>query len=168
MPIEPIERVAKEILNKYNRNPKGWVYLRDKNSILIIGPEESYRLELIPLNPFEHIGVGTKVKITEEAKKISRDTPSFGWRPFSDKAIERILTTAIKNRGLLPKSIVKRILGVKPTPLNKIEGRSIVGPIVYSNFREIIKGQRELDLKLEREAQKLFRKRYPERAIMYG
>ena len=60
--FEPIDQVTNRILDQYNRHPEGWSVLVDsQRNVLVVGPSSGYRLRLVPLNPQEYTGVGTKI-----------------------------------------------------------------------------------------------------------
>jgi hypothetical protein len=172
MITEPIESLLNKILNQYNRRPEGWSVMADrKGNVLVIGPKVGYRLKLVPINPHEYTGVGIRVDELEEVRNFTDGTPSYGFRPLSTQATEELFNTISKRA--VDNNLINELLEKKTVPthiLDKRRPRSILtGPIItHPNLCEISKSQRELETKLNIEADKLFRKRYPRRALYYG
>ncbi|MFQ6076261.1 MAG: hypothetical protein ACE5Z5_09035 [Candidatus Bathyarchaeia archaeon] len=173
MSAQPIELVFKRIMDLYNRNPKGWSVLTDhKGNVLILGPTESYRLKMVPLSPHKYTGVGLRVRGSREARRAVEGIPSWGLRPLSREETEELLST-FHHEGPVQNEIIERILGIRPVSTRELEedkpGAILSGPVLaHSDLSAISKGQRELEKKLAREADKLFRRRYPSRAAIYG
>ncbi|MGC9345414.1 MAG: hypothetical protein ACP5ER_01295 [Candidatus Bathyarchaeales archaeon] len=173
MSIEPVEHIMKIITNRYNKNPKGWDVLADqRGNVLILGPNVGYRLRLIPLNPREYTGVGVQMTEPAELKKNVKGFPSYGLRPVS-KTDTKQLFNAISRFGTVPQTLIKKLFGAEPVPtwhLNTFKpGAVLNGPVTFSpNLNTIVKGQRELERKLEIEAYKLFKQKHPSRASFYG
>ena len=173
MLFEPVERITKRILRQYNRHPEGWSVLVDnKGDVLVIGPSSGYRLKLVPLNPREYTGVGVRLGRSKGLRKIAKDIPPYGFRPLSREET-RDLLSAIRRRGRPTDKRIKELLEMKPVPTWEIDEKRpeavVTGPLVaHPNLSAISKGQKELEAKLAVEADKLFRRKYPLRARIYG
>lgn len=173
MNIEPLERVTKEIMRRYNKKPEAWSVLADtRGNIIVLGPTLGYRLKFIALGPHKYTGVGAKVKNVKKLRDIVEGTPPYGFRPLSKNKID-VLFTALRRKGKLERRMVAELLEPKPIStgrLMKIKPRAILsGPVItHPDLSSISWRQRELERKLALEAEKLFRKRHPLRAEMYG
>jgi len=170
--VEPANLMLNEIMNRYNEQPTGWIVLTDfKGNILILGPNEAYRLKTLPINPQEHIGVGVKIDTPHEIRRRIEGAPPYGFRIISSKQFKK-LTNRFSNTESQSK-LLSKILNNKTLSTWEIEtkGRNAVlsGPVIaHPDLSTISKSQRQLDLKLTIEAGKLFRKKYPNRAAIYG
>lgn len=172
MNVEPIESLMRRIIHQYNEEPEGWSVLTDhKGSVLVLGSRMGYRLKLIPLNPHEFTGVGVRIGSTKEMRKVLDGVPSYGFRPLSGLETRKLLST-IHQRGAVQNRLIQRLLGIKPVPTWELEKKMaktvLGGPIItHPNLSAISESQRELEMKLAVEADRLFRKKYPGRAAIY-
>ena len=168
----PIELLIPKIMNQYNKQPVGWTVLTDpKGNVLVLGPNKGYMLKTLRLNPQEYTGVGTEIEDTEDLRRVVELGPSYGFRPFSKKEAEAL----IRNLSQRDKQnrLISQLLRKKPVPTWELEKKKpsavVSGPIIaHPNLSAISKSQRELELKLKFEVDKLFRKKYPNRAAIYG
>lgn len=173
MNIRPLEKVVEEIMNQYDRKPKGWNALADRRgNIIIFGPKLNYRLKLVSLGPKKYTGVGTRVKSLERLRGMVEGTPHYGFRPLSKDKIE-ILFSTLRRKGKLERTLTDELLGLTPMStgeIKKLRPHAVLsGPMItYPDLSAISSRQRKLERKLSLEAEKLFRKRYPFRAEMYG
>ena len=173
MLFEPVEQITKRILRQYNRHPEGWSVLVDnKGNVLVIGPSSGYRLKLVPLNPREYTGVGVKFGRSKGLQKMVKNLPPYGFRPLSREETRDLLST-IHRKGRPTDKRIKELLEMKPVPTWEIDKKRpeavVTGPLVaHPNLSAISKRQRELEVKLAVEADKLFRRKYPLRARTYG
>jgi hypothetical protein len=169
---EPLDSLLKEILNRYNENPKGWrVFADAKGNMLVLGPGTGYRLKLLSVNPAEFTGVGVDISM-DEAQGMSLGVPSYGYRPLSLGDVARLFSSLHQNAPVM-RGLIDGLLGIKPVPTWDLKGESsrgvLTGPIIaHPDLASISRGQRELDVKLTLEANRLFRARYPFRAGIYG
>jgi len=170
--VEPIESLMRRIIDQYNKKPEGWSVLTDhKGNVLVLGSRMGYRLKLIPLNPQEYTGVGVRIGGVKELRRVVEGVPSYGFRPLSGLETKKLLST-IHQRGAVPNRLIKKLLGIEPVPtweLQKKETKTVLGgPVItHPNLSTISKSQRELEVKLAAEADRLFRKKYPGRAAIY-
>jgi len=169
---EPLDSLLKEILNRYNENPRGWrVFADAKDNMLVLGPGTGYRLKLLSLNPAEVTGVGVDIS-TDEAQGMPLSVPSYGYRPLSHGIVAQLFSSLHQN-GPVAQGLIDGLLGIKPVPTWDLEGESLrgvlTGPIIaHPDLASISQGQKELDAKLTSEVNRLFRARYPFRAGIYG
>lgn len=174
MRFEAIETLTKKILDEYNRNPVGWKVLADlKGNVIILGPKGCYQLRLVPINPMEYMGVGTKMPNSEGLSSITEASPPYGFRPLSIKATKKLLTATRQYNSILTGKLIRKFLGIRPVSIETImqekPGSILSGPVItLSSLNLISEKQRKLEFKLAKEADKLFRKRYPYRASIYG
>jgi hypothetical protein len=172
MNVEPIESLMRRIMDQYNEKPEGWSVLTDhKGNVLVLGSGTAYRLKLIPLNPQEYTGVGVRIGGVKEMREAVEGVPSYGFRPLSGMDTKNLLS-AIHRRSAVQNRVIKKLLGINPVPtweLHKKETKTVLGgPVIaHPNLSAISKSQRELEVKLAVEADKLFRTKYPGRAAIY-
>ena len=168
---QPIDSLTKQILNRYNKQPVGWSILRDfKGNVLIIGPRDGYMLKIVTINPQEYTGVGTKIENPNDIRSLIKGAPLYGYRPLPKTQAKELLNSF--NHTEKQNSLILKILKRKPVPAWELERKKpsliLSGPILaHPDLSTISKSQKELDLKLTNEAQKLFKKKYPNRAEMY-
>jgi len=169
--IEPIESLMNKIMNRYDGQPIGWNVLTDyKGNMLILGPKEGYRLKMVSINPTKNTGVGTRIDNSHEIQSLVKEAPSWGFRPLSTTQTKELLNSY--SQGEKFNGFISKILKTKPisTPELKKKKPKVVlsGPFIgYPDLSTISKRQRELELKLKIEAEKLFRNEYPYRATIY-
>jgi len=173
MSVEPLERLMDKIVAQYNRNPSGWsVFADKKGNVLVLSPRSAYRLRIIPLNPQECTGVGVQVTAPANLRAGLSGFPPYGFRPLSKADIKQ-LHEAVNRFGAIPNALMMRLLGIKTVPTNRLDElrpRGVLsGPVaVIPSVSNVVEGQEELERKLEMEAYKLFKHRYPSRAMLYG
>lgn len=173
MRAQPIELIIERIMDQYNEKPEGWKVLIDrKGNVVVIGPRIGYRLKLIPLNPREYTGVGIRTSGLKEMRRVTEGLPSYGFRPLSSTETKQLLSTIHKG-GTVQSKLIKKLLGTKPVPTWELPKKGhkaiLTGPVIaHPNLSAVSKSQRELERKLALEADKLFKKKYPLRAAIYG
>lgn len=169
---EPIESLMSKIMDRYNKRPQGWKVLTDhKGNVLILGPKAGYRLRLVPLNPKEYTGVGTKIDKAGKIRNAVEGFPSYGFRPLSNKQTKLLFST-VRQKGTIHNRLVNKLLGRNPVPTWQLQQNRpkavLTGPVISQpTLKNISKSQRKLEEKLTAEAYKLFRKRHPGRAATY-
>ena len=172
MTVYPIESLLSKIMNLYNKQPVGWTVLTDpKGNLLVLGPSKGYMLKTLHLNPQEYTGVGMEIEDTENLRRAVEQGPSYGFRPLSERQSEELVRSFSQRDK--QNRLISQLLRKKPVPTWELEKKKpstvISGPIIaHPNLSAISKSQRELELKLKFEADKLFRKKYPHRASIYG
>ncbi|RLE53230.1 MAG: hypothetical protein DRJ33_01555 [Candidatus Methanomethylicota archaeon] len=171
--MEDAETLLKKLAERYDKNPVGWKALAvfDKGSTLLIimSPEgEVYEVKMVPLDPYRFVGVGTMASDIEELYAYLSKLPNYGFRPLPDNIFKAIL----KSRGYVSAKLAKKILEIPTVSINEIQGSAIAqGPIICfgeKDLASISPKQRELQERLSREVEKLFCKRYRDRAMLYG
>ena len=171
MSTEPVDFLAKKIMDRYNRHPVGWTVLRDlKGNVLVTGPKEGYMLKMITINPQEYTGIGVQIDNPRELRTLVEGAPLFGYRPLARIQAEELLNSF--RNGRHKEGLISEILERKPIPALEIEKKRpsavLTGPIIaHPDLSTISKSQRELEMKLRIGAEKLFREKYPHRAEMY-
>ncbi len=142
-----------------------------KWNMLVLGPKTGYKLRLILLNPKEYTGIGVKINGLEEIRKTLKGIPSYGFRPLTGYRTKRLLDS-IHQEGLIKENIVRELFRIKPVPTQELQGRTesiVSGPIItHPDLSTVSKSQRELEVRLTTEAERLFRMKYPSRAKIYG
>ena len=170
--VHPIELLIPKIMNQYNKQPAGWTVLTDpKGNVLVLGPSKGYMLKTLHLNPQEYTGVRTEIEDAGDLRRIVELGPSYGFRPLSERQSEELVRSFSQRDK--QNRLNSQLLRKKPVPTWELEKKKpstvISGPIIaHPNLSAISKSQRELELKLKSEVDKLFRKKYPNRAAIYG
>jgi hypothetical protein len=170
--IESIETLLNKIMNQYNQQPVGWNVLLDfKGNSIVLGPKEGYMLKTVFINPKERLGVGMKIEDTNEIQSLVKGAPSYGYRPLSrpqaKSLLDSIQVAEEQNR------LISEILMNKPVSTSELRKKRpnvvLSGPVIaHPDLGSISGSQSELELKLKIEAEKLFRKEYPNRAAIYS
>jgi hypothetical protein len=172
MVTEPIESLMPKIVKRYNNHPGGWNVLIDyKGNIMILGPSEGYIFKLIPLNPQKHTGVGMKISNSDEMQRLVGGAPSYGFRPLSTRQTESILDSF--RQGENQHGLISKLLEKNPVSIPELEKKKprvvLSGPLIgHPDLSTISESQRELEAKLKIESLKLFKRKFPYRASIYG
>lgn len=182
MEVRSVEEIMKEVVEGYNRRPKGWQIASDgRGNALVVGPDSGFRLKLMMVNPAESIGVGASIEDVDEVRRgmgigTGAGTGgglSCGFRPLSASTAQEIMES-MKDASAVARGqeMVRRILATDPVPTWKLQEQSmgavIGGPyIAHPDLRMVSKGQSELDARLSAEVDRAFRAKYPMRASIY-
>lgn len=163
--IEPLEKIGKEVMDRYNKHPSGWRFLSDAhNNMLALGPKHGYRLKIMPITPTQTTGAGAKVKLKPKTRDKLQKLPPWGLRPLSKAEVRKLLLASIKDRNATGK-ISNKLLKRDPVPFKKSEEHNLLGPTAsHQDLNSIIKGQAKLERKLKHKTHELFKKQYPNRA----
>ena len=171
MNAEPIDSLIEKIIRRYNKRPLGWATIMDmKGNVLVLGPEEGYMLKFITINPQEHTGIGVEIDSLRDIRELTEGTPGYGFRPLSGLQVEEILRSIRHpEQGNRP---VSEVLEGKPLPTWELERKKplavLSGPVIaHPDLSTISKSQKQLESKLRIEAERLFEKKYPDRAAIY-
>lgn len=173
MNIKPLDQITRRILEQYDKSPEGWSVLSDsKGNVIILGPRSRYRLKLIPLSPNEYTGVGVGMEKSERITRMVEGASPFGFRPVSRQEAKELFG-AMSQAGRVDRRVIQGLLGRRPISIKEImeikPETLLGGPVIaHPDLSSISRRQRELDEKLAREAEKLFRRKYPLRAGIYG
>lgn len=167
------EDARREILKRYNRNPRGWKVFSAKDSrgyydLLVIHGSDVWMIKEHYINPFKSVGYAFKVK---DGKALSNlpISPDFGFRPVPKDKLEEVLKGSPEDSL---KNLVKEIIDTKPVPVNGLtntEGLIVQGPLIHYTrpIGLISQRNRELDLQLRSELERILIKRYPQTIIPY-
>lgn len=163
--IDDLDVLMKEIIERYNRTPKGWRFISDyRGNIIIIGPDISYQFKTMMINPSESIGVGTRISNSETLRKLTAKEFDSGFRSVDESKFHALIS------GKISEELILELLRKSPAPLHELEESKIIlgGPIFsHPDIRMLSKSQQELESKLAIELDKLFRRKYPHRANIY-
>lgn len=168
---EPVDELVPRILESYAEKPRGWrVLSTPKGDMLVLGPDSSFQMKLIPLSPQKMTGVGVEMSSSSSSLKSIRRSPEFGLRPLSETDIEGIIKSLSSHGSALPQ--IQTIIQRNPlTPLELEQSTAqhlLSGPVLTRpDFSSLSPEMIKLQTSLEREAMENFRKRYPMRAGMY-
>ncbi|NHV45265.1 MAG: hypothetical protein HA493_01295 [Candidatus Verstraetearchaeota archaeon] len=152
MEIISLEESINEIIERYNKKPKGWKFISDfKGNIIVIGPDIGYQLKVMMINPYESIGIGTRIyePLNFELKYDS------GFRILDKESFKRVISGNY--------SIIWDILKRDPVPTYELNKGEVIlgGPILTTDIKS------KIEEKLSMELEKLFRKKYPFRVNMF-
>lgn len=163
--IKPLEKIGKEVIDRYNKHPSGWRFLHDAHhNILALGPKRGYRLKILPVTPRESTGVGTRVNLEPDTRKQLRKLPPWGLRPISEEEVRKLLLASMKNEQV-PRKTSKKLMERDPVAFKESDEHNLLGPATaHQNLNSIIKGQEKLERKLKQETYDLFKQQYPQRA----
>jgi hypothetical protein len=65
--------------------------------MLVLGPDSSFQLKLIPLNPRQYTGAGVEIPDTDDKLDSIKTSPEYGLRPLSDNDIEGLINCSSQN-----------------------------------------------------------------------
>lgn len=163
------EEIRRELLYEYNKDPAGWrVYVgrdvKGHTDIIFIHGQDVWFLKEEVVSPFETVGFGTRSVMPSN---VTTSLPTFGFRPISTKMVEKLLKAIHRQDDV--RDIIIKLLNQKPRSLSNIRTEALLeGPVVGSQRTlELFPEQKELDLKLRRELEKLLEKRYPHLLTTY-
>ncbi|MEM2141822.1 MAG: hypothetical protein QXS20_07465 [Candidatus Thorarchaeota archaeon] len=168
---EPIEEIVPRILKNFSASPRGWrVIQTPTGEVLISGPESSYQLKLIPLDPFRFTGAGIEIDNADRGPDWFNSSPEFGVRPLSDRDVSALLGTIADPDSFLPR--IQRLFQRPPVSPSSTElqdvSHVITGPVISRpNLTDVVSVSEEVQELLEHSATRIFRERYPMRAGMY-
>jgi hypothetical protein len=173
MEIKTVDEIIKEVMRKYNRNPKEWKVFagKDKNGyydLLITHKSQIWLIKSEQINPFKWVGYGVKQSIENDEKIKKFPSFQFGFRPLSQKKIEELSET-LEDREKMSEFILK-LLNTQPKPIHEIKSPLVVqGPIVYSSkpLEIISEEQKRLSNKLKEELERLIYKKYSQTRTLY-
>ena len=164
--IRTVEELVKELLRRYDREPRGWSMLADRRgNVLVVGPGIGYKLKLVSIDPKRFTGVGTEIKDFERVSDLLNRFPPYGFRPLPKGAVEMFL------RGELRPELLRKVVELEPVPSWEFRNAEAIlsGPIIsHPDLSVVSSSQRKLEERLAIEADKLFRRLYPRRASIYG
>ncbi len=169
--IEPADEIVPRILKQYSKSPRGWrVLSTPRGEMLVVGPESTFQLKLISLNPMEYTGAGIEITDSNSAIDRLRASPEYGLRPLDSMDIQKLieslsdpassrthLESIIQRDPIIPKDLEKTSVD------HLLTGPVFTRPDLGSMSPDILKLQDSLD----KSAQRIFKKQYPMRAGMY-
>jgi len=173
--VQPSDSIKKQILNLYNRDPRGWrVFVgRDPkgfSEVTITHPPHAWLLKEQIINPFRAVGLG--VKLTLEEPKIFNDQlpHDFGLRPLSNRRMQEIVR--LMERGQPVQDVMEKIMKTSPIPLTEAPSFGNIfaqGPVVVRQdaLKGLSRNQRELDRRLDVELERLLLRKYPQTLLPY-
>ena len=172
--IKTAEETVREIMEGYNRRPKGWQIASDfRGNTLVLGPEEGFRLKLMMISPSENLGVGTRIDDADELRRSIGTDISSGFRGLSMGAARDIFTSLDRaSDDAKRQEALHRLLQIEPVSTMDLQsmdlGAIVSGPyIAHPDLRMISKRQSELDERLALAVDRSFRAKYPMRSSMY-
>jgi len=167
----PSSEIRREILREYNKDPIGWRVLTSRDirghiDIIFSHRGDVWFLKEEHVNPFEAVGFGVREKMPEV--KGSLQGLSFGFRPVTGRMMGEIWRAVEREDDV--GRIISSLLNQKPIPINRIRAPAVLeGPVVTSpKPLEVFPEQRNLDIKLRSELDKLISRKYPHLITTYG
>ena len=165
MELEPAEEMVKEILKRYDKNPKGWQFYVGRSAggfqdlfFIQNSDQEIWQIKQQYINPYKIVGFGARI---DGSQYRSPESPEFGLRPIPHSELARIFDEKLSS------NVLEEILRRSPVPIREaMQGEGLLsGPIIHlrqpSTF--LSKEQEELDLRLRLELEKFLWEHYPER-----
>ena len=169
------EEIKKEIAKEYNKDPLGWNLFAGRDSeshleLIVTHRNSFWYIKEEIINPTKTLGVGVRRRVDAEALK---ELPvnkvfQFGFRPVNNRNLNFLLQS--KSPEHFNKVLIK-ILSTPPvsTTNNVRTNLGILGPVYpRSSINSFIDRQKELDLKLRAELEKLLIRKRPETILPYG
>lgn len=163
-----IDRIEREFMEKYNRNPRGWHVLSSKGRdgyynlyIVNFSTGDAYVLKFDSPFKLHPVGVGFKARIDD---LIIRDTKTYeyGFRPLSNSLFRKVMEMIkLRESPILIGNEVRKILSIEPKPISEVTDKPVIeGPLMVATNPNIISlKQIELEYKLRSELEKLMFKR---------
>ena len=114
-----------------------------------------WQIKLDSLYKPNPIGIGAKIKDFDFGNE-SNDLkmPSFGYRPLLDEQLEKLQLNILERKPM--DSLILDILKNDPVPLKDVKRQGILeGPVTFTTPGYISNKQRDLDMKLKRDLNKL-------------
>jgi hypothetical protein len=169
--MEEADRIKREILREYDRDPTGWHVFAARDSrgyfdTVVVHGREVWLIKEHAVNPFESVGFG--IRSLADDLRLEAPPYTFGFRPVDRESMEQVLRRASEGQSLL--DTLRTILERSPQPLREIRTPlALGGPVLVGRESrlDIFPQQRELDRRLRSELDRLLMKRYPHLFTMY-
>jgi len=164
--MKTVEEILAEIKNLYNKNPLGWQISINRDpqnygNILVFNKNFNslWQIKLDSLYRPNSLGLGAKIKDIELKDKINKlNLPNFGYRPLLDEQLKNLQSKIMEKKPI--DKIIIDILSNDPVPMKNIESEiALEGPVTFSPPGYISSKQKELDLKLKHDLDRLKYKR---------
>jgi len=162
--------LKEQISRKYNKDPTEWhVYngrdIRRHVDTIITHGSDVWILKEEVINPFKTVGVGLRKKVDEPLGQST--LPSFGFRPLTDETMTRLVRAAKARNSF--SEVMGSVLRQRPVPLDEAMGQSSLrGPILFSPHRlDVLPDQKDVDLRLRTELDRLILRKYPHLTTTY-
>ena len=158
MEFMPAEDAMERLLQKYNRDPKGWrVSIGDDPhgyvDVFVRSPREFWQIKLDSLYKPTPLGTAAKIGGPSNKRKVDEGVPDFGFRPIPEDLFRRLLEP--HTRG---PDIAAEILRRDPMRLADIRAPAIAsGPIGLG--ANLSKRQGDLDADLRANLRKMLHRR---------
>jgi hypothetical protein len=160
------ENLRRHLLESYSRNPKGWSFVISPSwkhgfyDATVSGPEGAWMLKIDSIFKPAPLVLGSP---TEDSPKLKPVGPfPYGYRSLPPEFILQVLRGEGRSSGDEAAAEWQSVLGSQTVVPE--EGRAYAeGPFVLTREGKIglAESQRELDVKLASEMQRLLRTRYP-------
>lgn len=160
------ESLRRHLLESYSKNPKGWSFVISPSvkhqfyDAFVSGPDEAWILKIDSIFKPTPIVLGSPAE--DSSKLKSADPFPYGYRNLSPELILQML----KGEEHPPrnKAVANFLSVLKSETVVPEDGRSYAeGPFVFTSGGKVdlSERQRDLDMKLSTEMQRLLRTRYP-------
>jgi hypothetical protein len=159
------EALHKMLLQRYSRNPNGWVFTISKSmsngfyDAFVGAPDDSWQLKLDTIFKPSPFVLGAKVEL-DQSKLKPLSPLSFGFRKVRESDAAALLDDSPEGMNRL----LALLSSVKPI-VPRTAGSYVQGPFVFANSRAtgaaMTGDQEKVDRKLSQELLKLVRQRYP-------
>ena len=126
MQIKTLEETVKEILDGYNKKPRGWQIASDfRGNSLVLGPGGGYRLKLMMINPQESLGVGARIDDVGELRRSMGERASCGFRPLDIDIAKEIFSVLSNAEEGKKQEVIRRVLDIDPVPTWELQGSNL-------------------------------------------
>lgn len=172
MSLTPSDDSRKEIMERYNKNPKGWYVFNGRDSkgftnTIVIRGREIWIMKDEMINPYKSIGLGIKDELPDSFPDL--DLHSFGYRPLTDDFAKNIMRSQGDKKRI--DSTLNQALQSDPLSLDKLKDNIVLqGPIIRSPKTSdlLSKSQQSLDNTLTQQLDNLISRKYPHLRSIYG
>lgn len=164
--------VKREVLERYNKDPRSWHMLSGKDrygyhDLVVMHGADVWIIKEQLVNPFKSVGFAVKTLCKVDPFQ-NIESPQCGFRPVSQAQIADIfeMIRASKNSH----ELLSEIMNQRPVSLREVRSPAVVqGPILHldrpTDF--VSTKQRDLDLKLKVELERLLMKKYRQTIVPY-
>lgn len=170
--MKSAEDVKKEISRLYDKDPTEWRVISGKdrhgyNDLVVVHGADVWIIKEQLINPYKSVGFAVKT-LGKGTNIGSFESPPCGIRPVSQAQIEEIARTLEKGQNA--HEVLSEIMNHRPISFRDLRSPVIVqGPILHVNQPTdlVSTKQRDLDLRLRDELEKLLMKKYRQTMIPY-
>jgi hypothetical protein len=155
--------LAKILLERYAKNPRGWNFIVAPSAkeeffdALVSSPEEAWRLKIDSIFKPSPMVLGAKVD--SDSSRANASPVSYGYRKLTPELLLKLLTSSEESDE--PKDLGSIIGNLDPVVPSQ-SGAYAQGPFTFTKNKiaAVSESQKQLDDKLSSEMRKLLRNKY--------